>query len=364
MSSPIIHGSPVGPFVFTSSRTSNSVISFSASNSGAITPIGAPSTVQTPSSMGLQIFDTSDQNLYVTNAASNTVSVLKVDSRSGLAAPVGTAVPVGTSPIAIGVRGATGSFDASGEVDRGAVYVLNQGSNSISAFRVIDVAGHLREVAGSPFSTQANPQAMAVLTGGSSPSTINTFVYIANGTLGSISAFKANTDGSLTELSGSPFPVGGNIAVLAPPALGGGFLLASDAASNTLLGFLVQNDGSLAAFSPKPVATGVQPDAIVVIDTSFVYVANKSDNTVSGFKLDLTGRALTPIAGSPFAVGSTPVALGVVGNHLYVANQGSSDISALNIDGGSGALTPVSGSPFHTNTAPSSIQTLFIMNVD
>jgi hypothetical protein len=70
----------------------------------------------------------------------------------------------------------------------------------------------MAEVPGSPFATQANPQAIAVVTGGTVPSNITTFVYVANGALGTISGFKVNADGSLTELTGSPFVTGGTSA--------------------------------------------------------------------------------------------------------------------------------------------------------
>jgi hypothetical protein len=76
---------------------------------------------------------------------------------------------VGTNPAAIGLRAPSGTVLANGQVDRGDVYVLNEGSNSISAFRITDTAGHLTAIPGSPFATQANPEGLAVVTGGTSP---------------------------------------------------------------------------------------------------------------------------------------------------------------------------------------------------
>src|SRR6266704_2435135 len=58
--------------------------------------------------------------------------------------------------------------------------------------------------------------------GGSSPH--GTFVYVRNNPLptGSTSAFRMNTDGTLTALQGSPFSISGALAV------GGSFLLVSN----------------------------------------------------------------------------------------------------------------------------------------
>jgi 6-phosphogluconolactonase (cycloisomerase 2 family) len=276
----------------------------------------------------------------------------------------GIIVPVGANPIAIGLRDSSGTVNG-GQVDRGDLYVLNQGSNSISAFRIADTAGHMNPIPGSPFATQANPQAIAVVTGGTSPTNLATFVYVANGPLGTISAFKANADGSLSEVAGSPFAAGTNITALAS-RIGGGFLVASDSGSNAVLGFTItQSSGAITPMPGSPFAAGTQPGAITFAPNDFVYVANRGSNNISGYKFDFASNTLTTLPGSPFAAGTNPASVNAsMMNKLYVANQGSSDISGFNIDGTTGALTPIAGSPFPMPTAPAAIQTLFIMNVD
>jgi 6-phosphogluconolactonase (cycloisomerase 2 family) len=303
-------------------------------------------------------------NLFVTNAAANNLGVFSLDPSTGTASPAGISVPVGSNPIAIGLRPPSGISAPNTPVDRGALFVLNQGSNSISAFHITDASGHMAEVPGSPFATKANPQAIAVVTGGTSASTIATFVYVANGALGTISGFKVNSDDSLTELAGSPFAAGTNISALTF-RLGGGILLAADSGNNQVLGFKIDSAGALTPFAAGPVAAGAQPGVLTFAFNDFVYVANRGSNNVSGYKFDFASSTLTPIPGSPFAAGSTPVALGTTRPlQLYVANQGSSDISGFNIDQNTGALTPITGSPFHAPTPPSAMQTLFVMNVD
>jgi len=72
---------------------------------------------------------------------------------------------------------------------------------------------------------------------------------------------------------------------------------------------------------------------------------------VSAYSMSTTSGSLTPVAGSPFAVGGNPQALVVdpAGTHLYAADSQPSGVAGLTIDPATGALTPVPGSPF---TAP------------
>lgn len=357
-------GHPIGPFVFTVGQTSDNVFTFKGSDTGGISPVSSAATGHAPSAVVMQHFDISRMNLYVTDAASNNVVVLSLDPTSGMAGGTGITVPVGSNPIALGLRVAFGTVSANGPVDMGALYVLNQGSNSISGFQITDTSGHMTAVPGSPFATQANPQALAIVSGGTLPANITTFIYVANGALGTISGFKANADGSLTEVAGSPFAVGANISALTG-RLGGTILLASDAGNNQVLGFKISTTGALTAFPGSPFPAGNQPGAIMFAFNDFVYVANRGGNNVSAYKFDLNSSTLTPIAGSPFPTGTSPVALGTTRPlQLYVANQGSSDLTAFNIDQNTGALTAIAGSPFHLSAPPNAIQTLFVMNVD
>ena len=99
---------------------------------------------------------------------------------------------------------------------------------------------------------------------------------------------------------------------------------------------------------------------------NFVYTDNNNfgPNTVTAFSVAANG-ALTPVAGSPFATGGTGTDRGffasnrartcVVGSRLYITNEGSDNVSGFNINPTTGALTPVPGSPFATGGASSGI---------
>src|SRR5207249_561873 len=84
------------------------------------------------------------------------------------------------------------------------------------------------------------------------------------------------------------------------------------------------------------------------------YVAS---NNVFAYSINAATGALTPVAGSPFTAGTTPVSVTVApsGAFAYVANANSNNVSAYTINAATGALTPVAGSPFAAGSAPYSV---------
>jgi DNA-binding beta-propeller fold protein YncE len=203
------------------------------------------------------------------------------------------------------------------------VYVVNRsgfpfGGDNVLGYTIDSATGALTAISGSPFPTGVSPSSVAVDPSG-------TFAYVAN--LGSDPPFGGgnvsgytidSTSGALTPISGSPFPAGS---------------------------------------VPSSVA----------VDTSgrFAYVANSfvfgGGNSVSGYTIDSTSGALTPIPGSPFPAGIVPrsVAVDPSGSFAYVANAGRlsqpGNISGFTIDSTTGALTPIPGSPFPTGATPVSV---------
>jgi 6-phosphogluconolactonase (cycloisomerase 2 family) len=354
-------GSPIGPFVLTVNPASAIVASFKGNTAGEISPISSAATSGTPSALAFQANDTFELHILVTDS-SNTLKEFNLDAQTGMVTPSGISMVTGTNPIDIAVW--NGATVASGPAPGvGFVYVLNQGSNSISAFNITDRGGHLSEVAGSPFSTATSPQAIIATNLFNSPTSFPTFVYVANGASGTISGYLAAADGSLSALPGSPFAAGANIRSLAARTP---FVFASDAGGNNLLTFKMQANGVLSPVG-SPVAAGTQPGALKIMDaaTPFLYVLNQGSNNVSAYKADAVTGALTPLPGFPVATGTTPVAFSIDHRqHMYIANQGSSNLSAFAVDFNTGALSQVAGSPFAMAVPPKGVETVFFMNVD
>jgi 6-phosphogluconolactonase len=129
--------------------------------------------------------------------------------------------------------------------------------------------------------------------------------------------------------------------------------------SNSVSGYAV--DGTTGALTPlpgSPFAAGSDPIALAVNPSNkFVYVANHQSNNVSVFAVDGTTGFLSQVPGSPFAAGTGPtsIALDPTGKYVYVTNQLSNNVSAYTTDSETGALTPIGGSPYSTDVSPISL---------
>ncbi len=144
------------------------------------------------------------------------------------------------------------------------------------------------------------------------------------------------------------------------------FLFVANSGSNDVSVLSINTtSGSLTPVSGAPFLSGVQPSSLLVVQSS-LYVTNAGDNTVSAFNWDQGTGALTPVHGSPFMVGNKPEALVTAGTDLahsptgtllYVANQNSNNISAFVVES-DGALTPVAGSPFAVGIGPKGMAVL------
>jgi 6-phosphogluconolactonase (cycloisomerase 2 family) len=324
---------------------------------------------------------------YVTNAADNTLSAYSIDPTTGALALLGTPIATGTSPSAAAAGAPTGDPNVR------YVYVANKGSNDISAFTVNNKTGELTVVPGAPFAAGTDPQAILlgpsdylyVANAGSdnvflypvpygalqAPSTIATgknptsmaiaplysaVVYVANhGGSNDISAFLY--DG--TPVPGSPFPAGGNPLSLAVGA-GGRFLYSAnpDAKNPSISGFSIdQTTGALSPLSGSPFPLPVSH--YMATDQTGAYLYVTSGASIIGYAIDATTGALTALPGFPVASGANAYSISIDSSNqfLYVANDGGANISGFKLDAATGALTPMAGSPFPAGNHPQFIAT-------
>lgn len=143
---------------------------------------------------------------------------------------------------------------------------------------------------------------------------------------------------------------GGNAKTLSTANVA--FLYVIGQGQNTIQGFHIQGSGELVGTSVSSTATNPRPVAMVLHpSTNFLYVANFTSNTVSGYTVDHTAGVLAPIgtALAPTPTGPSPIAVASDpgGHFLFVLNQGDGTISVYSIDGARGLLTQV-GAPFPT----------------
>jgi 6-phosphogluconolactonase len=93
--------------------------------------------------------------------------------------------------------------------------------------------------------------------------------------------------------------------------------------------------GVLTEVTGSPFTSQLGPQAIVVDPTNtYVYVANRTANVVTGYTLGTDGT-LTPLSTSPFSTGSAPNAMSLdsTGKYLFVVNSGGSpDMQVFSFD--------------------------------
>jgi 6-phosphogluconolactonase len=214
-----------------------------------------------------------------------------------------------------------------------------------------------------------------VLTGpnqsnGMSASVTEGYLYVSDFLNDSVDGYSiAATSGALTAIADSPFSLGGT-----PPGAGGlsrfieggsTLLYATDMNAGTVVGFEYDSaSGTLTPVPGSPFPAGNTP-VHAVQNGIFLYVSNLNDSAggISAYAIQQNG-ALTSIPGSPFPTGAPgsfpgPSAAVIVNSFLYVALAGTTtannQIAAFAINPTTGILTPVSGSPFVTGNAPSDI---------
>lgn len=286
--------------------------------------------------------------IYATGQGTNEVFGFRIHSDGSLTALGTPNFTVGSRPAALAVH-PPGDF----------FYIANSAGNDVTLLDINSGNGDLTvpptNSALPPltppniFNTGTTPIAMAV-----APNAPR--LYVANRDSGNISAFLIDpTNGNLGLVSGSPFVVDpttlSNPQSVAISPLGN-FLYTANPTQGTVAGFAIKSDGSLTPVPGSPFAVGTagtSPTFVTVHSSgNFLYAADPAHNAVLGFSIGSNG-AISPISGSPFPAGTGAVALSIApqGSFLYAANPGSNTVSAYTISS-SGALKQVSGSPFAT----------------
>jgi 6-phosphogluconolactonase (cycloisomerase 2 family) len=231
--------------------------------------------------------------------------------------------------------------------------VANQASNSIGVFN-IGSNGALTQVTGSPFAA-SSPYGLSVNPSGTVLYTTN-FPDSQISDLNTVSAFAITASGSLSPISGSPFPDANNssgfasgIGILADPS--GKFLFVGDHMAESVVTFSVSADGVLAPLAALPTPASScgsnchnNPLRLAVDPADkFLFSSNVQAGTVSIFAI--TGGTL--MSSSQATTGAHPfgVAVDPSGKFVYVVNKSDASISGFQLDSATGALTLLSGFP-------------------
>jgi 6-phosphogluconolactonase len=308
---------------------------------GALTPLSGFPVV--PGSGGIgsivserMVADTANYRLYVLNDGSDSFSAYNIDPATGGLSPM----PF--SPISLG----TGTWNTVRVHPSGSPLIVTNGASGggSMSFKISSSGAVL--AAGSPFP----------LGGVSAFSSIfshdGNYFYTGGNTGTAIAGFSVDTaTGILTTLAGSPFPAGAaNPIAYAVDPEGRLFTMHS---TDTLAAF-TSSAGVLTGVAGNPFLSGMSQRRYGVYHPAgFYMIAGNTGNNVGVFRIEGSGSAttLTPVSGSPFATGATTanvLALTASGGHLYVGNRISRSVTTFAVDGGTGQLTNLGSQPSNT----------------
>jgi 6-phosphogluconolactonase (cycloisomerase 2 family) len=233
--------------------------------------------------------------------------------------------------------------------------IINENpANTVSAFQV-GAGGGLTLLPDSPFKTgglgggnSIDPEEIAIATQNGS-----NFLYAANDGSGTISGFKINsTTGMLTRIPGSPFLAdgapGGDYSLTATPS--GKYLYATSDATTVIHIYEISSEGVLSEVG-VPVQTGANSQGLKVTPNGKFLVVGEGSLTAVGVYNVAANGGLSAVANSPFAASATPFDLDVncASNLVFVVDAGSViDVYSMASDG---SLTPVPKEPFTNGTS-------------
>jgi len=331
-------------FAFVSNTNSNNISVFQIDEStGKMAPVvGSPFPTGDSGPEFLAV-DPSHKFLFVGNSGSSTVSAFQINNSTG------ALTPVAGSPFASRTRPEGVAVDPMGRF----VFVSNQGANSISVFE-LGANGTLTPVVGSPFAAKS-PFGLAVNPTGT-VLYANNFPDSQAMDLNTVTAFQIGANGALTTISA--FPTAGSPGFASSVGMAidptGKFLFVADHMAQAIVPYQISGaNGALTPLStlPTPPATcgGVSCHnnslRVTVHPTAkLVYATNVDAATVSAFSL--VNGGLSPIM--DFTTGQHPydATFDAGGTFLFVANKVDNTISAFSVNPNTGMLTPVAGSPF------------------
>jgi 6-phosphogluconolactonase len=163
---------------------------------------------------------------------------------------------------------------------------------------------------------------------------------------GYLFVYAVGSSGVLTAASGSPYaiaPAGASGAGVQPSAVASdanGHVYVADFLGGRVFGYAVGN-GTVSQLSGSPFGAGNQPSSIALDSTGgYAYVANSLDNTITAYTV--SGGKLSTFG--TFATGTQPVAVLVDPNtdhYVYAANYLGLSVSGYQLITGSGAPTLV-----------------------
>lgn len=308
---------PTGTILYVSNRVTSDVTIFSIDGStGILTQTGAQRVGRDPFYMAVGTGSAGPGTrvgsfAYSVNRTSDDVNVYQINPTTGVLTELAPPATVGQDPDSI-------TSDPFGRF----LYVTNATDNTVSGFAINPSTGALTPVPGSPFATGNTPRQAGIdLTA--------RYLYVANESDGTVSIFDINpTTGALTVNAGSPATAGTNpISLVLEPT--GGYCYVGNAgtggnpASRSISAYRVNSDGSLTGQNPVQTGVGEPNDMCVHPDGRFLYLTARNTNLIGQFSIDPSDGSVVGITGALAGVEPSAFCLAPSGLFAYVTNRDS-----------------------------------------
>jgi 6-phosphogluconolactonase (cycloisomerase 2 family) len=341
-------------YVYVNDNTTgqNTIAAFARQGDGTLTPLagspfdaGGAGTGSGLASQGAVQLSSDGRYLLAVDAGSDQISVLRVH-RHGALKLVSTVSSGGLDPVSLA------------EHD-GLVYVANAGpgGSNYTGFR-LNAGGRLRPLSGSTVTLPDDAQPGDVLFNGTGANLVGARVGTSQ-----IDSFSVGSDGRLTAAPGSPFaaqsagPFGSEFRPTNPSQL---FVsnAHAGAGNGTVSAFDAAADGTLSPISSTPFADNQTAPCWVEIthDGQFLFTVNTGSGSISRYSIAADGN-LTLLGSTPVSnqsgVGAVDARLSPDGQTLYVDESGVAAVGEFAVNGGQ--LTELGSVPLPTGAAPAGL---------
>lgn len=329
-------------FTMSNAASGNSVLAYLRNADGSMTPAGSYATGGLGAGHGLEnqgalVFSDDGKYLFVVNAGSNDVTAFRVTSQ-GLT-QTGRASSGGRLPVSVTEHG-------------GLVYVLNRGGqagdpngDTISGLRLA-ADGSLTPISGStmplsgantdPAQIEFSPNGSLIFVTEHGGGFIDTYTVDANGVAGGHQAQPSAGSGPF----GFAFRNASQLYV-------------SEAGGGTASGYTVSGQGALQAISGAVQTRQTTACWLVITpDSKYAYVSNTASGSISEFAIGVDG-SLSLVASIAASTQGPPLDMAITGDGLYLDTlTASGNIEVFRIDAATGGLAQaqvVTGLPAGSN---------------
>jgi 6-phosphogluconolactonase len=356
-----------GDYLYVGNGNNTNIAGFSVGTTGALSVLNGSPYNNGVAGLALAITPT---NTFMYVATTNGIYCYLINSDGSIT------VQNSGSAVAQDVVASAMQVDSTGNYLLAAGVGISLTAQAIGIYQINTSTGLLTALTGSPLplytgkastATVVQPTAMLI-----TPN--NSYVYVSLQSLG-VQVLTLGTGGALSTGSAATF-----LPPLSTSSSPADYGLASDPNSKFLFVaeintglrvFSIGTNGTLNEISGSPYATGTGPTGVTLDPTgSYVYVANKGSNNISAFTLTAASGKLAVISGSPFSSGGTaPIAMVNENQKKYLAvinstatgSSGNNDLQVFSFDATvDGKLDPVSTATTGTDpTFPGAIVATF-----